>query len=89
MNHIVQREKEKGRDKGKGYALFIDLKAAFDNVNREKLWEIMEEKEISTDLIKRIRKIYEDADVRIRTKDGVTRGFSASKTRMCDESNPF
>lgn len=41
LNHIVQREKIK-REK-KVFALFVDLKAAFDNIRREKLWSIIEE----------------------------------------------
>lgn len=37
LNHIIQREKKQGKEGGKVYALFIDLKAAFDKVDREKL----------------------------------------------------
>lgn len=80
LNHyIVQREKEKGKEEGKVYALFIDLKAAFDNVDREILWKIMEEKEIKTGLIRRMRKIYEDTEVTIRSKEGLTRRFRVKK----------
>lgn len=44
LNHIVQRKKAKDNKDVKVFALFVDLKVAFDNVNREKLWKIMEEK---------------------------------------------
>lgn len=37
LNHIIQREKMKVKEENKMYALFVDLKAAFDNVDREKL----------------------------------------------------
>lgn len=37
LDHITQKEKGKGKKDRKVYALFIDVKAAFDNVNREKL----------------------------------------------------
>ena len=40
LNHIIQREKCKGE---RVYAMFVDLKAAFDNVDRNKLWWIMQE----------------------------------------------
>lgn len=60
LNHIIQREKEKDKGKEKVYALFIDLKAAFDNIDRKKLWEILEEKDINKRLIWRMKKIYED-----------------------------
>lgn len=35
LNHIIQRERIK--EDNKVYALFVDLKAAFDTVNREKM----------------------------------------------------
>lgn len=59
FNHIVQREREKGKEEGK----------VFDNVDREILWKIMKEKEIKAGLIRRMRKIYEDIEVTIRSKD--------------------
>lgn len=72
LNHIVQREKleEKGREKV--YALFIDLKAAFDKVNRKKLWKIIEKNEVSKGLIWKIRKLYEETDAMIRIKENCT-----------------
>lgn len=79
LNHIVQREKEKEKGEEKIYALFIDLKAAFDKVNRSKLWEILEEKEVSNGLIWRLKKIYEDTKATIRTKKGLSRGFRIDK----------
>lgn len=55
LNHIVQREKCKGE---KVYALFVDLKAAFDNVDRRKLWRILRDKEIEEQLIRKIRSVF-------------------------------
>lgn len=43
LNHIVQRQRK--RADRKVYALFVDLKAVFDNINRKKLCEILEAKE--------------------------------------------
>lgn len=42
LNHIVLREMNSKGNK-EVYALFMDMKAAFDKVNRSKLWEIGEE----------------------------------------------
>lgn len=43
LSHIVQRQRK--RADRKVYALFVDLKAVFDNINRKKLCEILEAKE--------------------------------------------
>ena len=40
LQHIVERETQK--KKGKVYAMFVDLKAVFDTVQRGKLWKDME-----------------------------------------------
>lgn len=66
LNHLVQREKGKEKKAEKVYALFVDLKAAFDNVDREKLWRILEDKNINRKLIRRIQEIYEETIVKIR-----------------------
>ena len=57
LNHITQRAKNR---KEKLYALFVDLKAAFDTVVREKLWEIMEKKGISKYIIEKIKGCYKE-----------------------------
>ena len=44
LNHIIQRAKGKRK---KLYSMFVDLKAAFDRVDRKLLWEIMEKVGIS------------------------------------------
>lgn len=40
------------------YAFFVDLRAAFDSVDRGKLWEPLKEKEVSEELREKIKKIY-------------------------------
>lgn len=57
----------------------MDLKAAFDNIRREKLWSIIEEIEIEKHTIRRVKKMYEDTRVTIRTEDGLTEAFSTKK----------
>lgn len=58
LGHIVQRE---GRKEAKVYALFVDLKAAFDNVERGILWNMLVRKSVNERL--RIRKTYEETEV--------------------------
>lgn len=50
-DHIVRKESRKKEKEGKVYTFFADLKTAFDNVNREKLWEMLENKGIKKELI--------------------------------------
>lgn len=51
LNYAV--EKEISKKEGKVYAFFVDLKAAFDIINKEKLRIIMKRKEINRHLIKK------------------------------------
>lgn len=79
LNHM-QREKEEKEEKNRRiYAVFVDLKAAFDTVKREKLWRILTEKGINEKLIRRIKKIYEETNITIRTKEGLTSAFRTTK----------
>jgi len=54
----MQREKRKRGKNRKLYMLFADLKAAFDNVDRDILWRELKRKEIKEQLIERIEKIF-------------------------------
>ncbi|XP_058810337.1 uncharacterized protein LOC131675385 [Phymastichus coffea] len=72
LDHVIKRAKRK---KEKLYALFIDLKAAFDTVNRRKLWTILERIGVSKYLTERMKGIYEETRVRVRTTDGTTEDF--------------
>lgn len=51
LNHLSQREKVK-KDK-KLYTAFVNLSAAFAKVEREKLWKILEDKDIKDSLIRK------------------------------------
>lgn len=70
LNHIVQKEKIKGN---KVYAMLADLKAAFDNVDRNTLWKILREGGIKGGLIKKVEDMYEGTEVTVRTKRGYTK----------------
>lgn len=72
LNHISQMAKLKRK---KLYAVFVDLKAAFDTVDREVLWEILIELGISSYLVERIKGLYEETKVRIRTVEGLSKEF--------------
>lgn len=79
LNHLVQREKKKGGKESKIYALFVDLKAAFDNVDREQLWSILMDNGVNMDVIRRLEKVYEETVVAVRTKEGLTDEFRTHK----------
>lgn len=68
LNNIVQRKSQK---RSKVYVLFVDLKAAFDRIDREKLWRIMEEKGIDNKMIGRVKKMYENTEVMVRINEGI------------------
>lgn len=57
LNQII--EKELTNKGGTVYCLFVDFKAAFDLINREKLWEYLKRKEIDENLRLRLMEIYE------------------------------
>lgn len=67
LKYVVQ--KERWKDDKKVYAVFLDLKAAFDNIDREKLWDIQENKEIDRSLIIHLKKIYEGTRTAVWTKN--------------------
>lgn len=58
LNHLVQRSKLREDRKEKVYALFVDLKAAFDKVDREILIDLLKEKGINKKIIENIEMIY-------------------------------
>lgn len=79
LNHIIQRKGVNKKKSPKVYALFIDLKAAFDNVDRKILWKVMENKDIDKKLLKRIKGLYEETNGMVRTKEGLTEKFRMEK----------
>lgn len=53
----------------------MNLRAAFDIIQREELWRIMEEKGVSKDILERIKTIYEETKVSVKTKEGNSKEF--------------
>ncbi|XP_015440284.1 PREDICTED: uncharacterized protein LOC107195037 [Dufourea novaeangliae] len=73
LHHIIQRETTKKR--GKVYAFFVDLKAAFDSVKREQLWEQMFNRGIEKGLIEAVREIYQETSSVVKVNKGETEKF--------------
>lgn len=72
-------EKEIHKKKGKLYAFFADLKAVFDMVNRQMLWQKMRKYLINGKLIKVIENIYQETTCRIKVGVKSTRKFWTGK----------
>lgn len=89
LNHIIQKEiRKKG---GKIFGFFMDLKSAFDKVDRKILWEEMERRGIRKGIVERIKKIYESTKNVVRVNGRVSERFSdgkRSKTGLPAKSNP-
>jgi len=61
------------------YGFFIDLKAAFDKIDRKILWRTMEEKGIRRGLIERVKKIYEQTKNAVKVHGNTTNWFGTRK----------
>ncbi|XP_029054322.1 uncharacterized protein LOC114881649 [Osmia bicornis bicornis] len=73
LNYLVNRQIM--REKGKVIACFIDLKAAFDSVDRGVLMEILKEKGVRRGLRERIKEVLREAKSRVRTEVGLTEPY--------------
>ncbi|XP_014213600.1 uncharacterized protein LOC106643113 [Copidosoma floridanum] len=76
LNHGVQTARCK---KEKVFASFVDLTAAFDTVNRERLWEVMKEEGISKCLIERVKELFEETMVTVKVNNTYSDKFWSSK----------
>lgn len=59
----------KGGERQKGIHVFVDLKTAFDTIEKEELWRIIEEKGINKGILERIKTIYEETKVSVKIKE--------------------
>ncbi|XP_039303552.1 DNA ligase 1-like [Solenopsis invicta] len=87
LSHVVQRERERKEDgnERKVFAFFVDLKAAFDNINREKLWELMDEWSINGNIIDRLKRIYKKMMTTIRRGDRLIEEIKTRKgSGLCE-----
>jgi len=66
MQQIIEKKKERNLTL---FLLLIDFEQTYDTVNRDKLWEMMDNK-ISNYLLNAIKCIYRNTNVRIKFDDG-------------------
>lgn len=80
LRHAVDENLTRKGDKV--YALFLDLKAAFDNVDRDLLWKAMRNVGVSEGLIKRVRWIYRETKSRVLVGGDLSEEFWTEKGVM-------
>lgn len=80
LQHAVEMELLK--KKGKLFAFFMDLKAAFDKVPRELLWKVMEQRGVRRGLIERIKEVYETTRNVVRANGESTAFWTTSGIRQ-------
>lgn len=64
-----------GNGKGKMTAVFVDLKAAFDSVDRGVLVGAMRERGVREGLIKRVEEMLSETRSRVRVREKWGKGF--------------
>jgi len=77
LQQVINKEISKKR--GEMYGFFIDLKAAFDKVDKKILWRAMEERDIRRGLIERVKEIYEQTKNAVRIHGNTTNWFGTRK----------
>lgn len=58
------------------YGCFVDLRKAYDSVDRETLWKVLERYGVKGDLLEMIKLLYRDLRASIRVGEGRTEEFS-------------
>ena len=76
--YYLKRMLVKNAQMNKLFLLFIDYEKAYDNVNRDKLWEMMDNK-IPNYLLNTIKCIYRNTKVRIKFNDGISEPIHINK----------
>lgn len=66
----------------KVYCFFIDLKAAFDSIDRNALFIKLYNLQVSTKFIKIIKALYEQTKADVRLKDGISESFRQGQTGL-------
>jgi len=73
INYLINRQIERRREKM--VALFVDLKAAFDSVDREVLIKAMKGRGIREGLVKRVEQVLRETKCRVRVGEGIGECF--------------
>ena len=76
LNYLVERQLERG---GKVVASFVDLRTAFDSVDRGILEKSLEERGVSEGLRRRIREIYEETRNVVKVGNKIGKRFWMKK----------
>jgi len=76
LQQVINKEISKRKGKCR---FFIDLKAAFDKVDRKIMWKAMEERGIRRGLIERVKEIYEESKNAVRVHENITNWFGTRK----------
>ncbi|KMQ82105.1 rna-directed dna polymerase from mobile element jockey-like protein [Lasius niger] len=61
------------------YGFFMDLKAAFDRVDRKRLWEAMEKRGVRRGLTEKVKEIYESTKCAVRSQGRRSEWFLTGK----------
>ena len=61
------------------HLLFIDLTKAYDSIQLNKLWEILDGLAINTSLIEAIKSLYEGSSSKTKIGNLITKGFKVTK----------
>ena len=76
LKNAIGRELKENK---KVYAMFVDLKAAFDNVNREELIKMMKKLKIKDIICDRIKEIYTETKSKVKVNDEIIGEFWMEK----------
>lgn len=57
------------KEKGKIFVCFTDLKAAFDLIKRQRIWEILRKKEVQEKMVKKLEEIYDQTIAKIKVEN--------------------
>ena len=73
LNQCLSMSREKGKSV---YMCFVDLRKAYDSVNRELLWRAMKEYGVSEKIVRIVQSLYEDTTARVRVKGKLSESLS-------------
>lgn len=77
LNYLINRQV--GRKRGKMVILFVDLKTAFDKVDRRVLVEMMRREGILEGLVERVEEILRETRSRVKIRREMGESFWAEK----------
>lgn len=59
--------------------MLVDMKSAFDKMEREDIWKMLEKKGVNRHLIKWIKDIYRRSGCKVNVKDQIATEFETKK----------